>query len=624
MLFKRDRKAVLSALAAASCMEQTLADFVHYPVTKNKLSKEILAKRDSTSEGLNFVIENEVTLYSVELVMGSNNQTLTAQLDTGSSDLWVLGADKNNLTACDAYLEYAGYLSSSSTKKRSLFSDEKRIVSPHHISPMYDSDVSAGESHVDLAARDSVISELSTLAYTATSYETATGTSDYSSSAASSEVSLVESNCEDFGVFTPSDSTTFKKNNTDTEFYIQYGDLTFAEGYWGSDQLTVNGIAVDGLLFGVANISNSSNVLGISFPQLESSNTASTDTSSDSSSSFTYSNLPQFLKEKGFINKVVFSLYLNSLEATSGDLLFGALDTSKYTGNLYTIPIINIYSRYYDNPIQFDVTLQGSGFVSESGKTTTFSTQYIPGLLDSGTTLLYLPQTLSDMFAAAVNATWDDSVQYYTMACPSDTVKEKSAYVFQFGGINYYVPLSNYILKASTKECFLGIQPQTTQYCVFGDNTLSALYVVYDLEDYEISIAQADYQGASESNIKEISSSVPGATKAPGYSNTWVSTVTKITKGGDIFNGTTAKNPWSATSSVYFQSTSISTHDLSGGESDGSTVTLSTSSAGSSATASSTSSKSSSSTSSGSKKNEAGVNTVGLGSLVAMLLSFVL
>ncbi|OBA28449.1 peptidase A1, partial [Hanseniaspora valbyensis NRRL Y-1626] len=392
-----------------------------------------------TSDTLKFVIDNEQSYYSVDLIMGSNNQELSVLLDTGSSDLWVLGATSDNVTAFEA-------------------------------------------------------------------------------------------NCETFGVFTPSDSITFEKNHTDAEFFIQYGDGTFAEGYWGSDQLTINGVAVDGLLFGVANMSNSSNVLGISFPYLESSYQSS------SSDSFTYSNLPQLLKDTGLIQKVVYSLFLNSLEASSGDLLFGALDTSKYTGSLYTIPLINIYSAYYSNPIEFDITLQGSGYVSSSGKTTTFSTQYLPALLDSGTTLLYLPTTLATIFASAVGAKWDTSLQYFTMSCPSTSTADNAAYVFQFGGINYYVPLANYILETSDSSiCVLGIQPQSSQYCILGDNTLSALYIVYDLEDYEVAIAQANYAGATDSDIKEITSTIPGATSAPSYSSTWTATVSTITTGGDIF-----------------------------------------------------------------------------------------
>ncbi|SGZ40240.1 uncharacterized protein HGUI_02440 [Hanseniaspora guilliermondii] len=624
--------------------------YVHYPVVKDVVINEQvfnniefvnnkrINKRDSDGD-LQFVIENQQSYYSVNLVIGSNDQELSALLDTGSSDLWVLGVFGNNVSACDAYLSDAGY----SKKKRDIPNDTKYNV-PHHISPNIENDLGVdvqdnsndkraysydfstyyytytGDSWSNPFSTYEVPSyDVPTFSYTETEsydgflsslYASKTGSStNTASSAVQQEINEVESNCDDFGVFNPDKSSSFKKNSSASSFYIEYGDNTFASGIWGSDKLTINGISVDGMLFGVANVSNSSNVLGISFPQLESSNQAS----SDSADTFTYNNLPQLLKQQGLINKVAYSLYLNSLEATSGDLLFGAIDTTKYTGQLYTVPLINIYSKYYSHPIEFDITLQGTGYVSSSGKTSTFNTQNLPALLDSGTTLSYLPQTIANMFAAQVSASWDTNLQYYTLSCPSDSTAQNSAFVYQIGGVNYYVPLSNYILQTSDKDtCILGIQPQSSQYCIFGDNTLSSLYVVYDLEDYEISIAQADFSGASKSNIKVISDSIPGASKAPGYSNTWTGSLTKLTSESNsnaLFNGS-ATNPWTKTSSVYFQSTSIDTHAMEGGEDDGSTATITSSTK--SASSHQSSSESSTTKNSSNKKNNA--NAIELGS----------
>lgn len=622
----------LASLITASSSEDNDAKYVHYPIAKDVVMKEQVfndvafvnnkrvSKRD---DELQFVIENQQSYYSVNLVIGSNDQELSALLDTGSSDLWVLGVFDNNVTACDAYLSDAGYTS----KKRDL-SNGVRDIAPHHISPGIENDLE-DDVQDDSNAKRAYSYDYTTYYYTYGSYDIPTysytetesaddflsslyasktsSSSSTESSAVQQEISEVDANCDDFGVFTPAKSSSFKKNSSASSFYIEYGDNTFASGIWGSDKLTINGVSVDGMLFGVANVSNSSNVLGISFPQLESSNQVLSDTSD---STFTYSNLPQLLKDQGLINKVAYSLYLNSLEATSGDLLFGAVDTTKYTGQLYTVPLINIYSKSYSNPIEFDITLQGTGYVSSSGKTYTFNTQNLPALLDSGTTLTYLPQTIANMFASQVSASWDTNLQYYTMDCPSDTTAQNSAFVFQIGGVNYYVPLSNYILQTSDKDtCILGIQPQSTQYCIFGDNTLSSLYVVYDLEDYEISIAQADYSGASKSNIKVISGSIPGASKAPGYSDTWTGSVTRLTSesiNSALFNGT-ATNPWTKTSSVYFQSTSIDTHAMEGGESDGSTATITSSASANSTTSaqSATSTKASSTKNSSNKKNNA-------------------
>lgn len=449
------------------------SDFVKFPLAKGKSVINTKAVKDNDNNLL-FTITNEQSYYSVELTIGSDKQKLTALLDTGSSDLWVLGKDASGLNACNNYLEQNGYLSSSGS----------------------------------------------------------------TTSGNSGEVSEVQANCEELGVFTPSSSTSFKKEYSGEPFEIQYGDGTYAEGYWGSDSLTVNGVDVDGLLFGVATIGNSSNVLGISFEGLETS-----DDSQNTISDFTYPNLPAILKSDGLIEKMSYSLFLNSLSATSGELLFGAVDADKYQGGLYTVPLVNVYEGEVDKPIEFDVTLQGTGYSGSDGTQVTFNQQNFAALFDSGTTLTVLPETLAGYFASQVGAFYDDESGYYLLDCQSFT--DSDAFVFQFGGVNFYSPIENYVLSTSDEsQCYLGIVPSEDNHVIIGDNTLTSLYVVYNLEDYELSIAQANYAGTSSSSISAISDSVPGAQKAPDYSNTVIDSDAIATSGGDIFFGSQPTNPF--------------------------------------------------------------------------------
>lgn len=501
------------------------SEFIQFPLAKGKSVVDIKEIRDA-SDNLQFTIVNEQSYYSVELTIGSDQQKLTALLDTGSSDLWVLSKDSSGLNACDNYLEQNGYLSSSG--------------------------------------------------------EATSGSSD--------EVSEVQANCNGLGVFTPSSSTSFKKQHSGVEFEIQYGDYTYAEGYWGSDSLTVNGVNVDGLLFGVATIGNSSNVLGISFEGLESS-----DQSEDYSSDFTYANLPATLKSDGLIEKISYSLFLNSLSATSGELLFGAVDSAKYQGDLYTVPLVNIYEGEIDNPIEFDVTLQGTGYSGSDGTEVTFNQQNFAALFDSGTTLTVLPETLAGYFASQLGATYSEEYGYYFLDCK--TYPDSDAFVFQFGGVNFYSPVQNYILSTSDdSQCYLGIVPSGDDHVIIGDNTLTSLYVVYNLEDYELSIAQANYDGASSNDISAISDSVPGAQQAPSYSNTAINTNVAVTSGGDIFSGSQPTNPFAK-------------RDLVKRDSSNST-TLATSAASSTATAAPSSSSA----------NAASVLSIGILGLISALI----
>lgn len=62
------------------------------------------------------------------------------------------------------------------------------------------------------------------------------------------------------------------------------------------------------------------------------------------------------------------------------------------------------------------------------------------------------------------------------------------------------------------------LQQSGSDYILFGDNVLRSAYLVYDLDEFEISIAQARY--TTEGEISVISSSVPNSIQAPGYSST--------------------------------------------------------------------------------------------------------
>lgn len=499
----------LLALTALSAMNN--AKEVRFPVKKNY--GPITRKHKSHVDGeLLFELTNEAYYYSVDVVLGSNNQTITALLDTGSSDLWVPGVDSSGVNACESYLEKAGYYSARNTTE--VFT----------------------------------------------------------------EIQTIEGNCNSSGTFDPSKSTTFKKEKPNIPLYDVYGDYTFAEGYWGSDTLYVNGIQVDSLLFGVAEISNSSSVCGISFIYDESSyaNFSIADNSStgnvpliylntSADDAFTYKNLPYIIKDQGLVDRVSYSLFLNYLNAIDGDLLFGSIDTKKYKDNLSTIPLVNIYPEIYNNPSQFSVTLQGIGFVDEHGNTKTFNQQFIPAVVDSGTTDLRVPNELLDIIVDNLNATYNEDLVSYTVQCPTDDEMYKGAFVMQFGGENYFFPYANFVAPFDDDTCMLQILSSEASFAVLGDVVLSSLYVVYDLENYEISFARANYDGADSSDIQRIppaNTTIDLATKAPGYSSTWVSNPATLTSGGDIFNqSTSVKNPWASTPTKYMNPSLTTTND---------------------------------------------------------------
>ncbi|SCU99882.1 LAME_0G06150g1_1 [Lachancea meyersii CBS 8951] len=336
--------------------------------------------------------------------------------------------------------------------------------------------------------------------------------------------------CDQFGTFDYSNSSTFEAN-TSKPFRTLYADGSYALGFWGRDELYLDDEEISQLEFAVAEISNSTvGVLGVGIRQLEST------FNYFNGSTYTYPNFPVILKEKGVIERIAFSLYLNSLDASTGSVLFGGVDHSKYTGDLYTVPLVNTYkSKGVPQPIQFEITVQGVGMKSKkSCQQETMSTIKFPAYLDSGATLMFMDASIVEKVAQFVNATWSDDWQFYMLDCPADN--DDTKIVFDFGGLQINTPLSDYILQTDQEGlCALGIIPGD-QHATFGDVFLSSVYAVYDLEQLEISLAQANYNAGSP-EIDVIRSTIPGAKKMPHYSNTWeqdASDVALVTK--DLFS----------------------------------------------------------------------------------------
>ncbi|CEP63195.1 pepsin-like aspartic protease LALA0_S07e04610g [Lachancea lanzarotensis] len=437
------------------------------------------AKLTKRSDGTALVyLKNEQTFYSVNIGVGTPEQNQTLLIDTGSSDLWLMGSNNP-------------YCAKSSSKK-----------------------------NVDVEEKDlrswisSITAQLSTVTQV-------TGTQPGPTSVSAGDATL---SCSQYGTFATDSSSSFKSNNS--EFYISYGDGTYALGTWGSDKVTLQDVQIPSVNFAVANESTSEfGVMGIGMEDLESTNTLSKDRR-------TYINFPSALVLQGDIQSRAFSLYLNKLEETQGTILFGGVDHSKYTGSLYTVPIINTYKNLgYANPIRFEITLQGLG-IDANNTQKTYTTTKIPVVLDSGSTISYLPASLVSAVASSLKAQYDSSSELYLFDCSE--VSDDDSFVFDFGGFQIRSSLANYVIQTSdSSQCALGMIPQTSGSYILGDNFLTAAYVVYDIDNMQISMAQANYNGGSE-DVEVISSSVPGATNAPMYSSTFSSAVS-ISTGGNIF-----------------------------------------------------------------------------------------
>ena len=239
----------------------------------------------------------------------------------------------------------------------------------------------------------------------------------------------------------------------------------------------------------------------------------------------------------GAIQSNAYSLWLNSQDSTIGSLIFGGVDKGKYTGPLSTIPIEN--NPNYTTPSGFIVTVTGIGLtLSADAKTNTKANTSIPlvtkradpFLIDSGTYNIELPLEHLQPILTALGAEYEAASDYAMVPCSMTT--NTSTIDFVFTSFSISVPLTelifpqdflaydNYIptlRDGKTPACLLGIQPSGED-MILGDTFMRSAYMVFDLDNNEVSLAQANIgaQNAQADDVVEITSgknSVPGATR---------------------------------------------------------------------------------------------------------------
>lgn len=301
----------------------------------------------------------------------------------------------------------------------------------------------------------------------------------------------------------------------------------------------MGGKSIKALQFGVGYSSNSSEgVMGIGYPSLE--------VAVQFAGSQPYPNIPQAMANQGLIQSPAYSLWLDDLDSATGSILFGGVDTKKYLGSLATLPIVQEQGVY----VEMIVPLTGVNLV-QNGANTTLTSSNIPVLLDSGATLSYLPVNMVAKLYSALGVEF--SQKYDAPFCQCSLANSSATIDFSFGGKIISVPMNEMVLSTggttirsstgNTLDCTFGIFAQASQggpgtSYTLGDTFIRSAYVVYDLANNEISLAQTNFQ-ATTSNIMEIGK---GANSVPDASGVAAPSVT-VTGTAAIGASATGVNP---------------------------------------------------------------------------------
>ncbi|CAG8937395.1 unnamed protein product [Penicillium salamii] len=316
-----------------------------------------------------------------------------------------------------------------------------------------------------------------------------------------------ENGCSVSGTYDATASSSYSFVNSD--FNITYADGTGAAGDYVTDTLTIGGTTIKNFQFGIGFTSASAEgVLGIGYT----SNEVQVGANGDSA----YANLPKSMVNKGLIQSNAYSLWLNDLDANTGSILFGGVNTKKYHGTLQTVPIQKVGNQY----AEFIIALTGIALGNSSG-THSYSSSAIPAgvLLDSGSSLTYLPDAIVNDIYNDLGVTYESQSGIGYVECSLASKDVNISYTFSSPTIDVglnelIIDVGDLYFRNGKKACVFGIVPAGGSTSVLGDTFLRSAYVVYDLANNEISLANTNFN-TTENDVSEIGTgtdSVPGAT----------------------------------------------------------------------------------------------------------------
>lgn len=264
-----------------------------------------------------------------------------------------------------------------------------------------------------------------------------TGSSDLWVPAYSADFCLREG-CNVWGAFDYEASGTFQSQDETGSFVIAYGDNSEYRGFYFQDTLSVGSASLDDANMalvveaeGVVGAGPESNngVMGIGFDLGESA--------AELFNVKPYTGIVSQLKRSGKINTRSYSLWLNDADATSGSILFGGVDTSKYTPPLLGLPIVGSNSSNYDKIDRLTVEFTSLSLSDQKGTNKLGSGDFVlPALLDSGTTTTMLQEDLAQAVWDEVGAVVDPELSDSLPLVSCDLGKVSASFAFAFGGDN--------------------------------------------------------------------------------------------------------------------------------------------------------------------------------------------
>jgi hypothetical protein len=265
------------------------------------------------------------------------------------------------------------------------------------------------------------------------------------------------SSCTGKTQYDSSKSSTYEKDGR--PWKISYGDGSSSSGILATDDVTIGGLTIKNQTIELAEQISSEfttdptdGLLGLAFDSIVTVSGVKTPVDN--------------LISQGLISKPIFGVFLGKeSNGGGGEYLFGGIDNSKFTGTLATVPVDNSQGFW--------------GVSVDSGSVGSTSISAFSAIIDTGTTLLLLPQSQASQVAQALSAT-DNGDGTYTISCDASTLKDLS---FSIGGNDYKVPAADLIFDNQNNKCVAGFGYAGLEFAILGDVFIKNNYVVFQQED---------------------------------------------------------------------------------------------------------------------------------------------
>lgn len=263
------------------------------------------------------------------------------------------------------------------------------------------------------------------------------------------------------------------------------------------------------------------------------------------------------LAAQGIIKEPVFSVFLNSISETgwAGEIMLGGIDDSKYTGELNYLPVASLTAKASSSSSTNSSSGGNSGYYywmvygqglgvknSNTGNNPGWKLREVGAyILDTGTTLTYLPTSVASDIVAAFAGPDGFALDRQSGVFIVDCATAKSPARFELvmsqsskvsaNPLVLSVPAKELVIPIDTSSadtantCMFGIAPLggsggigANMYLI-GDSVLRSAYMVFDMGQNRVGLAATKNLGGTVSINGTESSAEPATSNASNTSS---------------------------------------------------------------------------------------------------------